>query len=108
NMIDMVEEIGEHIDEQQLAHLLGCPVVAISATKKIGIDTLYQQIEQLINTPQVATPTFSTLGEAQEQILNHYLPDFANIGINRWQLIEALLGNLSFTLTPQQQQLLQQ
>lgn len=108
NMIDAVTEMGEHIDEQHLTELLGCPVIAISATKKTGIDLLYTQIEKMMANPQPAKPEISTLGEQQEHIINRYFPEFEAHQINRWQFIVMLLNHdLLPTLSTQQQQQLE-
>ncbi len=44
NMLDIVEKRNDHIDIKELSQQLGCPVVAISALKETGIDTLMDTI----------------------------------------------------------------
>lgn len=48
NMIDVVAQRGLQIDQQQLSHLLGCPVVAISASTRQGINELKTLINQAV------------------------------------------------------------
>ncbi|RKS85183.1 ferrous iron transport protein B [Orbus hercynius] len=100
NMIDAVNEIGEHIDTEQLSQLLGCPVVAISSTKKKGIDNLYRELERLAVTKSTAKPTITTLADAQNQAIEKLLssvPAESYINqLSRWQLLEALLDSQNF------------
>lgn len=46
NMLDIVEKRNDHIDIKELSQQLGCPVVAISALKETGIETLMDTILQ--------------------------------------------------------------
>lgn len=101
NMMDAVDDMGEHIDVDKLSTLLGCPVVGISSTKKKGLDELYTQIERLSVSMAVAKPTISTLALEQNQIIEKYLsssPEDSYIKkLNRWQFIEALIDNSQFS-----------
>lgn len=100
NMIDAVTEMGEHINIEKLAELLGCPVVAVSSTKKSGLDKLYREIERFEVSPLAAKPAVSTLGDTQEQILAKHLSTLPNESylnqLNRWELLEALIDPTSF------------
>lgn len=97
NMIDTVKNMGEKIDHQRLSVLLGCPVVPISSTKKLGINSFYQAIENRAVNKQKAQPCIDTLGQSQQKMLTRYiseLPEESSVHqLNRWQLIEALLGH---------------
>lgn len=97
NMIDTVKNMGEKIDHQRLSVLLGCPVVPISSTKKLGINSFYQAIENRAVNKQKAQPSIDTLGQSQQKLLTRYiseLPEESRVHqLNRWQLIEALLGH---------------
>ncbi|MFQ1006007.1 Fe(2+) transporter permease subunit FeoB [Gilliamella sp. CG22] len=97
NMIDTVKNMGEKIDHQRLSILLGCPVVPISSTKKLGINLFYQAIENRALNKQKAQPSIDTLGQSQQKLLTRYiseLPEESRVHqLNRWQLIEALLGH---------------
>lgn len=97
NMIDTVKNMGEKIDHQQLSVLLGCPVVPISSTKKLGINLFYQAIENRAINQQKAQPSIDTLGQSQQRLLTRYISELPEESVvhqlNRWQLIEALLGN---------------
>jgi len=53
NMIDVVKQRGIKIDTQFLAEQLGCPVVAVSASTKHGINSL----QTAINSAIIAKPT---------------------------------------------------
>lgn len=100
NMIDAITEMGEQINIEKLSELLGCPVVAVSSTKKVGLDKLYHEIERLTVSPVVAQPTVSTIGEQQEQILAKHLatlPSDSYINqLNRWELLEAFIDSSNF------------
>ncbi|OCG21902.1 ferrous iron transport protein B [Gilliamella sp. wkB108] len=102
NMIDEVKAIGEHINEDALSTLLGCPVVAVSSTKKIGLNSLYQQIEKIVLTRQIAKPSIDTLGETQQAILHRHINELPSDSLihrlNRWQLIDALLDSSHYPL----------
>lgn len=102
NMIDAVNDLGEYIDTEQLATQLGCPVVAISATKKQGLTKLYQQIVNLVNDPLPHISTVATLAKPQQQILINYLarlPETSQIKqLNRWQILEILIAPQIFPL----------
>ncbi|WP_392561872.1 Fe(2+) transporter permease subunit FeoB [Orbus sturtevantii] len=106
NMIDAVNEMGERIDVEKLATLLGCPVVAISSTKRKGLDALYEQIERLSVSMSTAKPTIATLATSQNQIIEKYLttlPQDSYINkLNRWQLLEALINHSNFAFNEQE------
>jgi len=101
NMIDAVNDNGVRINVDKLAQLFGCPVVAISSTKKIGLHNLYQEINSLASRQQKPEPTISTLHETQEQILRKHLANFAPDNyinkLNRLQLLQALLNPNDFS-----------
>ncbi len=48
NMYDVVDGRGDTIDIAKLSHLLDAPVVAATATKKIGMDDLRQAILDIV------------------------------------------------------------
>lgn len=106
NMIDAVNEMGERIDVEKLSTLLGCPVVAISSTKRKGLDKLYTQIEELAVGMSKASPTIPTLAVNQNQIIEKYLatlPSDSYINkLNRWQFIEALIDHSHFSFNEQE------
>ncbi|OCG07928.1 ferrous iron transport protein B [Gilliamella sp. wkB178] len=97
NMIDAVKSMGEVINQQTLAHLLGCPVVSMSASKKIGINTLYQHISQATLKLSIAKPAIDTLGTEQSAVIDRYIKqlpvDSQMRKFNRWQIIDALLDD---------------
>lgn len=104
NMTDALKMTGEQIDTEQLSHILGCPVIAISSKRKTGIDLLYQQIEKISSTKQVTQPAMNTLSRDQEAVITRYIEELpANSQVhqfNRWQLIDALLDGSRYQLTP--------
>lgn len=97
NMIDAAEATGEIINQSALKRILGCPIVAISSTKRIGIDNLYHQIELAVLTRSIANPSIDTLGKDQQAIIARYMGELPENSIihqfNRWQLIDALLDS---------------
>lgn len=101
NMIDTVKSLGEVINQQALAHLLGCAVIGVSASKKIGINNLYQQIAQAVLTRSIAKPSIDTLGADQQAVIDRYinqLPTESRLrDFNRWQIIDALLDDSHYS-----------
>ncbi len=100
NMIDAVKAIGEHINEDKLSALLGCPVIGISSTKKIGIDLLHRKIEDMVKSKQQPTPQIDTLGNQQHTIIEHHLNQLAKDSqihqLTRWQLMDVLLDHSDY------------
>ncbi|QIQ20868.1 Fe(2+) transporter permease subunit FeoB [Zophobihabitans entericus] len=103
NMIDAVQDMGETINIDALSEQLGCPVVSISAVKKVGLNELYQAIEEMAANPVTPQPKISTLGEQQEVTLQNMLSQAATDSLlhklSRWELIEALLDDSGLSLT---------
>ena len=112
NMMDMVNDMGEQIDVERLATLLGCPVVAISATKKNGLNQLYDEIERLAANPEQCKSIYSTLGAKQDAVINSYLsqlPESSYLNqLNRWQVLETLVLPEHFALNQDERLLIQQ
>ena len=55
NLMDEAESRGIRVDGKRLSHLLGVPVVLVSAARKRGLDTLRKL---LANPPEPGTPAF--------------------------------------------------
>jgi ferrous iron transport protein B len=79
NMVDLAAERGFEFDLDQFAGLLGVPVVATVATRKVGLWELQESVERVISGPPRPTGVF--LGppaaelqgaEASLRILNFY------------------------------------
>ncbi len=98
NMLDMAEEHGIRIDADQLAKNLGCPVVAIVASKEEGVDELQAQILNIAQTqaiPEIKIEYAPVLEQAVEKIVaetgdvaktHHFDP--------RWAALELLEGDI--------------
>jgi ferrous iron transport protein B len=106
NMIDAVETMGEIINIDKLSQLLGCPIVAVSATKKIGLNLLYQQIEKIGKNKSIAMPSIDSLGNNQQAIITRYIDELPKDSVlrcfNRWQIIDALLDDSNYDLTDEE------
>ncbi|KFA58555.1 ferrous iron transport protein B [Gilliamella sp. wkB18] len=106
NMIDAVETMGEIINIDKLSQLLGCPIVAVSATKKIGLNLLYQQIEKIGKNKSIAMPSIDSLGNNQQTIITRYIDELPKDSVlrcfNRWQIIDALLDDSNYDLTDEE------
>ncbi len=73
NMIDVANKRGINIDTEQLAQALGCPVVALRANKKHGLQALKQTIikhhcykqpsKSIVTYPKPVTQAVKQLGE---------------------------------------------
>jgi ferrous iron transport protein B len=99
NMVDALKAMGERLDVEQLATMLGCPVVAISSAQKTGLKAFFQQIQASSSTLKAALPTIDTLSSESQAIFARCLGELP-VGseirhYNRWQLIEALLNEES-------------
>ncbi len=68
NMMDVVERNGLHIDETQLSALLQCPVVAISASTRDGLDRLKAQINLIASTQPIPALNISYAVEIEQAI----------------------------------------
>lgn len=112
NMYDAIQAMGETINIAKLSELLGRPVLAVSATKKMGIADLHRAIEAMVAHPATQAPTISTLGDKQEAIIQSYLtqlPETSQLRhISRWRLIDILLDNVNIPLLPDEAKLLNQ
>jgi ferrous iron transport protein B len=75
NMMDVVKKRGIKIDEHYLSNKIGCPVVSVSASAKIGISQLKQLIYQSISERPIPhasieyDPKFETVISALENKL---------------------------------------
>lgn len=56
NMMDVADDQGTHIDPYALSEQLGCPVVPIIASKKEGLGTLLDVIENVLAKPSPRQP----------------------------------------------------
>ena len=56
NLMDEIERHGGRIDCARLSHLLGAPVVPISAKKRMGFDELFTQLHKQAHAPVSASP----------------------------------------------------
>ena len=96
NMVDALKAMGERLNIDKLTKALGCPVIAISSTRKTGLSKFYQQIEVSTSNLKIAMPTIDTLSSDAQAVFNRYLGELPATSriqqFNRWQLIEALLN----------------
>lgn len=79
NMLDVAEQQGININVHSLAEKLGNPVVPIVASRKRGLDELFQQLESLLDEqttsvgkPAQATVPVSEEDNGEEQLLRRY------------------------------------
>ena len=56
NMVDALKAMGERLNIDKLTKALGCPVIAISSTRKTGLSKFYQQIEASTSNLKIAMP----------------------------------------------------
>lgn len=106
NMIDALDALGEHINEAELTKLIGCPVVAISASKKQGLKSLYQAIENYVQSPDHHYSAVATLAPVQQTILTNFLtmcPESSQfMHLNRWQLLEVMIDHRDMRLNQEE------
>lgn len=71
NMMDIVEKRGIHLDLKKLSKMLGCPAVALVASRRQGIDALRQAVLQVAQKPKTSDfqlPLLSTVTDAVRQL----------------------------------------
>ena len=71
NMMDVADEKGVHIDPQELAEALGCPVVPLVASRREGVGILTDVMARSLAREQTPTHTVeydSTLTSAMERM----------------------------------------
>ena len=56
NMCDLLEQHGETIDTKQLSHMLGVPVVEVSALRNKNLDKLVKDAEEAARKQAIAKP----------------------------------------------------
>ena len=77
NMMDAVKKRGIKIDLEALSRQLGCPVVAISAASKQGIDNLKAVINKSVASQPIPTASIS-YAEPLEQAVKQLTPLLAD------------------------------
>ncbi len=82
NMMDAVKQRGIKIDCDFLAGQLGCPVIPISASTKVGISTLKSQINSAAVTKPVPSVNIS-YEAALEQAIEDLSPELVEIADQR-------------------------
>lgn len=93
NMTDVAEREGISIETEALAHGLGCPVVAIVASKQRGINQLKTAIEEQLDNKTISEkhPTFNKALEvaiSEVQVLEATT-------LTRWDALNILEGDLN-------------
>lgn len=108
NMVDVAERQGVSIDAAQLAEKLGCPVLAISASKRRGLDMLKKAIfAQQASSPGLALDLPERVGYAVAVIANELQGLHTPQGLSKeWLALKLLEGDhLAETLCPAQKNL---
>ena len=68
NMMDVAKQRNIEVNIKKLSALLGCPVVAITATSNKGIDTLKSEIKNCAAQPKLSDVVISYAGELEAGI----------------------------------------
>lgn len=94
NMMDAAKLHGIEIDIAELQTQLGCPVIAISAKRKTGLDALYAEILTQLDHPTCPAPQIHTLDETFKTALldcHRALPPSSPLkNAPRWTLLNLL------------------
>lgn len=98
NMMDLAESHDIQIDEKALAELFGCPVVAITAHKNLGIDELKQTMlscSQERQPPTKILPYSDVIEKAVEDLYSSLPEDHPHCEhVNcRWMAAQVLDGD---------------
>lgn len=86
NMMDLVEERGEHIDADALSKKLGCPVVKVSALRQTGLADLVK----VLFSELPATPKPLLFAEPVEKAISTLEDTYK---VNRWSAVKLLEGD---------------
>ncbi|MDO4662821.1 MAG: ferrous iron transport protein B [Tissierellia bacterium] len=90
NMMDVVEENGDHIDVDKLSKILKCPVVEISATKKTGVDKLIKTLKDSLDNNVPKYIKYSDSFENAIDETSELLKDYVDNSLLRFYSIKAL------------------
>ncbi len=97
NMIDVADSHGLIINTETLAEKFGCPVVAIVATKKLGIQKLEQtilEVAQETRLPSKNLPYLPQIEHAISQLLENIPKDEQCMHVDcRWMASQILDGD---------------
>lgn len=95
NMIDALGDMDEIINTSRLEDLLGCPVVGISASKKVGFEALQKVMADNVLIPLLPDPKIETLHSNSVAIIDKHLqrlqPNHPVRMLSRFALIRHLL-----------------
>lgn len=101
NMIDALGEMNEILNLQALTMLLGCPVVAISASKKKGVEQLQKVFLDNLLVPIYPTPEADTLHADTKGIIDKHLSSLnvtnPLLTIDRFTLLSYISGAKQLT-----------
>lgn len=86
NMMDLVEERGEHIDADALSKRLGCPVVKVSALRQTGLAALVHLLSGELPAAPKPLPFAEPVEKAIAAIGQKY-------SVNRWMAVKLLEGD---------------
>lgn len=102
NMMDEVELSGEKLNIDKLSKALGCPVLPISAVKKIGLDALIKVMTAHADSPKLPKPMIQTLIPAHENAIETLKKSVSKDSIinqiSRGELLALLMNPSVFTL----------
>ena len=97
NMMDGAKKAGLDIDPAALARHLGCPVIAIVAVRKEGIEALKKTIEEVANSRRSPDPAIDYPGPVQpciEEATLRLRGKAASIGVDpRWLAVRLIEGD---------------
>ena len=93
NMTDVAEREGINIDTKALSEALGCPVVAIVASKQKGLNQLKAVIEEQVTNSTISDkhPTFNKALEVAISEVQH----LEDTQLTRWDALNILEGDLT-------------
>nr|WP_320013029.1 Fe(2+) transporter permease subunit FeoB [uncultured Desulfobulbus sp.] len=97
NMMDMALDKGLVIDIDGLAQRLGCPVVAMTASKNKGIEELKAVAGASATTSHIASQAEVLFPESVQEAISHLTPEFSQScavhGVDpRWLALKLLEG----------------
>ncbi|NDV13417.1 Fe(2+) transporter permease subunit FeoB [Crenobacter caeni] len=88
NMIDALEEGGHTVDLEALQAALGCPVLAVSASRGRGVDAVAESIEAGAAAPQLPDPQPTLAGSLEHWVAARQA---AEPGVSRAELCARVL-----------------
>jgi ferrous iron transport protein B len=82
-MMDVAREQGLSIDQEKLSERLGIPVVALEASRSVGLVDLKIAISRMLRSPEAQRPSLTSIPESVRDVIVDSVPQALEIGLCR-------------------------